>query len=147
MARVEADDVILVLGLRPHPEGGWYSETWREPAPNGERPASTAIYYLLRAGERSHWHRVDATETWLFHAGDPLALEIAPRGGGPIDQHVLGIDLAAGQRPQAVVPAGHWQQARPLGGWTLVSCTVAPGFRFEGFELAPPGWQPNEPAV
>ena len=137
--------MISLLGLRPHPEGGWYAETWREPAPDGERPASTAIYYLLRAGERSHWHRVDATETWHFHAGDPLALEIAPPGGGPIDAHVLGVELSAGQRPQAVVPTGYWQQARPLGDWTLVSCTVAPGFRFEGFELAPVGWQPSEP--
>jgi len=139
---MDADQVITVLGLRSHPEGGWYRETWREPVADSERPASTAIYYLLRAGERSHWHRVDATETWYFHAGDPLMLETATPAAGRVDEHLLGADLATNQRPQAIVPANYWQRARPLGAWTLVSCTVAPGFRFDGFELAPPGWQP-----
>jgi uncharacterized protein len=139
---LNAEQVIAALGLRPHPEGGWFIETWREPAGAGERPASTAIYYLLRGGERSHWHRVDATETWHFYAGDPLELGVHADGGEASVRHVLGGDLAAGQRPQAIVPAGAWQSARCLGEWTLVGCTVAPGFQFEAFELAPPGWDP-----
>ncbi len=136
----DADALIDALGLAPHPEGGWYRQTWAAPAPEGERPAGTAIYYLLRAGERSHWHRVDADEIWLFHAGEPLCLSQGPAAEGPRRDEVLGLDLAAGERPQIVVPAGHWQSARPLGAFTLVSCTVSPGFRFEGFELAPPGF-------
>jgi predicted cupin superfamily sugar epimerase len=136
----DADALIDALGLAPHPEGGWYRQTWAAPAPEGERPAGTAIYYLLRAGERSHWHRVDADEIWLFHAGEPLRLSQGPAAEGPRRDEVLGLDLAAGERPQIVVPAGHWQSARPLGAFTLVSCTVCPGFRFEGFELAPPGF-------
>ena len=139
---MDADEVIAALGLRPHPEGGWFTETWREPAAPGERSLSTAIYYLLRAGERSHWHRVDATEVWHYYAGDPLVLEVAQTDGPP-RRHSLGADLEANQRPQVVVPKGAWQQARPLGGWTLVGCTVAPGFRFEGLELAPPRWTPG----
>jgi predicted cupin superfamily sugar epimerase len=130
----DADAVIAMLALQPHPEGGWFRETWRE-------PAATAIYYLLRAGERSHWHRVDATEIWHFYAGEPLELAMGSDGGG-VDRHVLGADLEAGERPQVVVPPGVWQAARPLGRWALVGCTVAPAFRFEGFELAPPGWEP-----
>jgi len=131
-----ADDVIRTLDLAPHPEGGWFRETWRE-------PAGTAIYYLLREGERSHWHRVDATEVWHFHAGDPLELLIAPADGlTPAVRRLLGADLAAGQRPQHVVAAGDWQAARPLGRWTLVGCTVSPAFDFAGFELAPDGWDP-----
>ena len=131
-----ADDVIRTLDLAPHPEGGWFRETWRE-------PAGTAIYYLLREGERSHWHRVDATEVWHFHAGDPLELLIAPADGlTPAVRRLLGPDLAAGQRPQHVVAAGDWQAARPLGRWTLVGCTVSPAFDFAGFELAPDGWDP-----
>jgi len=136
----DADALIDALGLAPHPEGGWYRQTWAAPAPEGERPAGTAIHYLLRAGERSHWHRVDADEIWLFHAGEPLCLSQGPGAGAPRRDEVLGLDLAAGERPQIVVPAGHWQSARPLGAFTLVSCTVCPGFRFEGFELAPPGF-------
>jgi predicted cupin superfamily sugar epimerase len=131
----DADEVIELLGLEPHPEGGWYRETWRE-------PATTAIHYLLKAGERSHWHRVDATEIWHFYGGDPMGLAISPDGRA-ITDHVLGADLAAGQRPQVVVPPGAWQAARPCGGWSLVGCTVSPAFRFEGFELAPPGWHPG----
>ena len=125
------DEVIAALGLAPHPEGGWFVETWRE-------PAGTAIYYLLRAGERSAWHRVDRTEIWHFYAGGPLELELRP--GGP---QVLGPDLAAGQRPQVVVPASVWQTAAPLDAWTLVGCTVCPAFEFAGFELAPPGAEPG----
>jgi predicted cupin superfamily sugar epimerase len=131
----EADEVIDALALQRHPEGGWFRETWRE-------PASTAIYYLLRAGERSHWHRVDATEVWHFYAGEALELSLSP-DGRTVDHHVLGADIGAGQRPQVVVPAGTWQAARPLGRWALAGCTVAPAFQFSGFELAPPDWEPS----
>ncbi|MGQ0673706.1 MAG: cupin domain-containing protein [Hyphomicrobium sp.] len=134
-----ADDVIRRLGLLPHPEGGHYRETFRDTVVRpGGRAASTAIYYLLKAGELSRWHRVDAAECWHWYAGAPLALSIAPPDG-PSVTHRLGNDLAAGDRPQAVVPPGHWQQARSLGEFTLVGCTVAPGFEFAGFELAPDG--------
>ena len=136
-----AEEIIAELGLARHPEGGWYAETWRDAAPEGERPASTAIYYLLKSGERSHWHRVDATETWHHYAGAPLELSVAEPGEA-IVAHRLGADLAAGERPQAVVPPGWWQAARSLGAWTLVGCTVAPAFEFAGFELAPEGWSP-----
>ncbi|MCU0912195.1 MAG: cupin domain-containing protein [Rhodobacteraceae bacterium] len=139
-----AEAIIARLGLAPHPEGGWYAETWRAPAADqaagGARPAGTAIYFLLKAGERSHWHRVDAAEVWLWHAGAPLALRIAATAAGPARRVTLGPDLASGARPQAVVPDGHWQAAESLGAFTLVSCVVAPGFRFEGFDLAPPGF-------
>jgi predicted cupin superfamily sugar epimerase len=131
----DADQVIAALGLEPHPEGGWFRETWRE-------PATTAIFFLLRAGEWSHWHRVDATEIWHFYSGDPLELALSEDGRGTV-RHVLGPDLAAGQRPQLVVPAGTWQSARPLGAWTLAGCTVSPAFQFTGFELADPGWEPS----
>ena len=137
----EVEAIIEALGLEPHPEGGWFAETWRAPAPAGERAASTAIYFVLRAGERSHWHTVDADEIWLHHAGAPLILRAT--GGARIDEYLLGSDLGAGQRPQAVVPAGRWQSAATTGAWTLVSCVVAPGFDFAGFELAPPGWEPH----
>ena len=128
------------LGLIPHPEGGWYRETWREGEGRGN---ATAIYFLLEAGQRSHWHRVDAAELWLFHAGSPLALRIAPDGNGPIETIALGADIAGGELPQGLVPAGWWQSAEVEGGWALVSCVVAPGFDFAGFELAPPGWAPD----
>lgn len=128
--------VIAALDLQPHPEGGWFVETFRDPAVDGDgRARSTAIYYLLKAGERSHWHRVDAVEVWHFHAGAPLRLRLK-QDGAEERTHVLGPDLAAGQRPQCVVAAGEWQAAEPLGAWTLVGCTVAPGFEFAGFELA-----------
>ena len=134
------DEVIAALDLKPHPEGGWYIQTFAdEPGPDG-RARSTAIYFLLREGEVSHWHRVDAVETWHWHAGAPIALGIGR--DGTVETHLLGHDLLAGQRPQVVVPSHAWQSARSLGDWTLVGCTVAPGFRFEGFELAPPGWEP-----
>jgi uncharacterized protein len=135
--------VIAALGLEPHPEGGWYRETYRAAAPTGGRAAISAIYYLLRAGERSHWHRVDAAEIWHWYGGAPLRLEIVPAADGSTATVTLGNDLAAGQRPQAIVPPSHWQAARSLGDWTLVGCDVAPAFEFAGFELAPEGWQPG----
>ncbi|WP_137388483.1 cupin domain-containing protein [Rhodoligotrophos defluvii] len=138
-----AEEVIARLELSPHPEGGHFRETWRAPAAEGERPSGTAIYFLLRDGERSAWHRVDATEIWHFHAGAPLLLRVAE--GGSEVRHTLGADLAAGQAPQVIVPADAWQSAESLGPWTLVSCTVSPGFLFSGFELAPPGWSPGAP--
>lgn len=133
-----AEEIIAAFDLAPHPEGGWYRQTWVAEAEAGERPAGTAILFLLREGERSHWHRVDAAEIWHFHAGAPLELLIAPDTQGPAVAHRLGTDFAQGARPQAIVPPHHWQAARSLGGWTLVGCTVSPGFRFEGFELATP---------
>lgn len=136
-----AEQIIAILGLAPHPEGGWYRETWRAAAGDGARPAGTAIYYLLAEGQRSHWHRVDADEIWLYHAGDPLELRVAPDAAGPAAARVLGADLVAGARPQIMVPAHHWQAARPLGAWTLASCTVSPGFCFEGFEMASSGFE------
>ncbi|WP_245279927.1 cupin domain-containing protein [Hyphomicrobium sp. 99] len=138
---LSGDDVIQMLELSPHPEGGYFRETFRDAAEPGKRAASTAIYFLLKAGERSHWHAVDAAEAWHFYAGDPLLLEVSPTGG-PITSIRLGSDLAEGERPQAVVPAGHWQQARCLGKWTLVGCTVAPAFTFEGFTLTAPDFSP-----
>lgn len=137
-----ARQIIDALGLQPHPEGGWYRETWRAPAAPGERAAGTAIYYLLDAGEFSHWHRVDAAEIWHFYAGAPLALTLSP-DGCDAEAHRLGPEIAAGQRPQVVVPAGWWQCATSLGAWTLVGCTVSPGFEFAGFEMAPPDWRPT----
>jgi uncharacterized protein len=143
MPPLTAADVIRLLDLKPHPEGGHFRETFRdERAIEGGRAASTAIYFLLARGERSHWHRVDAAEIWHWHAGAPLELEIAP-AGGQRQRVALGCDLAAGERPQAVVPAHAWQAARSLGDWTLVGCTVAPGFEFAKFELAPEGWRPG----
>jgi hypothetical protein len=140
-----AADVIRLLGLEPHPEGGHFRETFRDARlVDGGRAASTAIYFLLARGERSHWHRVDAAEVWLWHAGAPLVLEMATSEAGPISRISLGCDLAAGELPQAVVPPHVWQAAQSAGEWTLVSCTVAPGFAFAGFELAAPGWNPAE---
>lgn len=137
-----AAEIIALLDMQPHPEGGHYVQTFRDGAQHGDRPASTAIYYLLQAGERSHWHRVDAAEIWHFHAGSPLALELSA-DGVTSERLILGTDFAAGERPQGIVPTGVWQAARSLGAWTLVGCTVAPGFRFEGFELAPKEWAPG----
>lgn len=135
-----ADQVIARLALAPHPEGGHYRQTWVAPAAPGERPAGTAILFLLKAGERSHWHRVDATEIWHFHAGTPLTLRLSETGAGPARAHRLGPDLAAGEAPQLIVPPQHWQSAEAGTGWALVGCTVSPGFRFEGFTLADPGF-------
>jgi predicted cupin superfamily sugar epimerase len=144
MPMLSAADVIRLLELKPHPEGGHYRQTFRDSRLlHGERPASTAIYFLLARGERSHWHKVDAVEVWHYHAGAPLVLEIAAHDRGPIERLTLGPDLAAGERPQAVVPVHQWQAAQSLGDWTLVGCTVAPGFEFAGFELAPEGWTPG----
>ena len=134
------EEIIARLGLAPHPEGGHYRQTWVADAPEGERPAGTAILFVLRRGERSHWHRVDAAEIWHFHAGAPLVLSLAETEAGPREDRVLGPDLGAGEMPQMLVPTGWWQAARSTGDWTLVGCTVSPGFRFEGFELAPLGF-------
>lgn len=134
-----ADRIIAELGLQPHPEGGWYRETWKGPEVDG-RAVGTAIYFLLKAGERSHWHRVDAGEVWLWHAGAPLELRVAETEAGPVVTHRLGPDVLTGERPQAVVPSGWWQAAAATGDWALVSCCVAPGFRFDRFELAAPGF-------
>lgn len=141
---MSADAVIEALGLVPHPEGGHYRETFRDaPPPGGTRAASTAIYFLLREGEVSAWHRVDAVEVWHWYAGTPLRLSVGGRDGDATTEDVvLGPALADGQRPQAVVPAGRWQRASSFGAWTLVGCTVAPGFEFAGFELAPRGLLP-----
>jgi predicted cupin superfamily sugar epimerase len=142
-----ARDVIRLLDLKPHPEGGHFRETFRDARQVEDgRAASTAIYFLLARGERSHWHRVDATEIWHWHAGAPLALDIA-QAAGRIERAILGSDLVAGERPQAVVPAQAWQAAQSLGEWTLVGCTVAPGFEFARFELAPKGWEPSKYAA
>lgn len=132
-----AQDIIDHLNLQRHPEGGWYAETWR--ADNAGRPTGTCIYFLLQAGESSHWHRVDATEIWLYHAGAPLVLSLSATDAGPAADHLLTPDLSKGA-PQLIVPEGHWQAAHSTGEYTLVSCTVSPGFDFEGFELAAPGF-------
>ena len=156
-------DIIRTLHLQPHPEGGWYGETWRDDPdePHGDpdeaedaidaawraggwRPYGSAIYFLLEAGQTSAWHRVDATEIWHFYAGATLELRVANADAeSEAAVNYLGTDLAAGQRPQIVVPDGAWQTARSLGEWTLVGCTVSPAFSFDGFELAPPDWQPG----
>ena len=139
MTTATAQEIIEMLDLIQHPEGGWYRQTWAADAAEGERPAGTCIFFLLAAGERSHWHRVDAGEIWLYHAGAPLVLSLAETDAGPAQDHLLTPDLDQGL-PQVIVPKGHWQAARSTGDWTLVSCTVSPGFQFEGFELAAPGF-------
>lgn len=138
---MNAEDVIRHLGLAPHPEGGHYREIFRDAPADAGRGCLTSIYYLLREHEKSHWHRVDAAEVWHFHAGAPLALALSPDGIA-IEPYRLGADLGAGERPLLVVPPGCWQSAESLGAWTLAGCTVAPAFQFEGFEIAPAGWQP-----
>jgi predicted cupin superfamily sugar epimerase len=149
-----ARDVIRLLDLKPHPEGGHFRETFRDAPPpfpppqageGGEgvdRAASTAIYFLLAGGERSHWHRIDAVEVWHWYAGAALELEMS-QAPARRERVILGNDLAAAERPQAIVPAHAWQAAQTLGEWTLVGCTVAPGFEFARFELAPKGWEPG----
>jgi predicted cupin superfamily sugar epimerase len=137
-----ADDIIAALGMAPHPEGGHYVETWRHVPEGGGRGAGTAIYYLLEAGERSHWHRVDATEIWHWYAGAPLALSFSADGIA-VERVMLGNDLQSGASPQVIVPARVWQSAESAGAWTLVGCTVSPAFEFSGFEMAPPGWAPG----
>ena len=136
----EADQIIAKLGLHPHPEGGWYRQTWVGPdlhIGTNTRASGTAILFLLKAGERSHWHRVDADEIWIWNAGAPLMLSLGETVARDIR---MGPDVLGEDQAQAVVPAGHWQAARSLGAWSLVTCTVSPGFRFEGFELADPGF-------
>jgi uncharacterized protein len=137
-----AVDIIARLELKPHPEGGYYRETFRDARTDAQgRAHSTAIYYLLARGDRSHWHRIDAVETWHYYSGAALTLKIANDGCAP-HTIALGPDVAAGERPQAIVPAGAWQAAESTGDWTLVGCTVAPGFEFAGFEMAKADWIP-----
>jgi predicted cupin superfamily sugar epimerase len=136
----EADQIIAKLGLHPHPEGGWYRQTWVGPELHigtDTRASGTAILFLLKAGERSHWHRVDADEIWIWNAGAPLLLSLGETLARDIR---MGPDVLGEDQAQVVVPAGHWQAARSLGAWSLVTCTVSPGFRFEGFDLADPGF-------
>ncbi|MEK1928657.1 MAG: cupin domain-containing protein [Pararhizobium sp.] len=140
---LSAQAIIETLKMQRHPEGGWYIQTFKDEA-GGARGHSTAIYYLLERGERSHWHRVrDAVEVWHFYAGAPVALSIA-ENGKPATSITLGANILLGERPQAIVPADWWQSATSLGAWTLVGCTVSPGFDFSTFEMAPPDWQPPE---
>lgn len=137
-----AATIIALLDLQKHPEGGFFRETFRDCAQDTQgRAASTLIYFLLEAGQASRWHRVDAVEVWHFYAGAPLTIDVS-RNGDAASSLRLGNDLLKGERPQCVVPAGYWQSAASLGAWTLVGCSVAPGFEFSGFELAPPGWRP-----
>jgi predicted cupin superfamily sugar epimerase len=141
MPAATAADIIRKLDLKPHPEGGHYRETFRDTHQIDGRAASTAILFLLARGERSHWHRIDAVEIWHYYAGVALQLEIVDGAKEEIVR--LGADVHAGETPQVTVPARAWQAAQSLGDWTLVGCTVAPGFSFEGFELAPAGWSPG----
>jgi len=134
-----AQEIIAALDLSPHPEGGYYRQTWQDTTADG-RPHGTCIYFLLERGKPSHWHRVDAVEIWLYHAGAPIVLSVAETTNGPRTETRLGPDIAAGERPQGIVPKDAWQAARTTGDWTLVSCTVSPGFRFDGFTLAEPGF-------
>ena len=141
---MDAAQIIATLGLAPHPEGGWYAETLRD-NPTGGRGHSTAIYFLLERGQKSRWHRVtDAVEVWHFYAGAPLVLEMGS-SSGPSKRTIIGANIIAGERPQAVVPSGWWQRAHSTGEWTLVGCTVAPGFEFSSFEMAGPEWEPDQP--
>ncbi|MFS8115547.1 cupin domain-containing protein [Rhizobium jaguaris] len=139
---MQPEEIIEALSMQPHPEGGWYVQTFRDEH-GGTRGHSTAIYYLLQAGQRSHWHRVrDAAEVWHYYAGAPLAL-YRSADGKTSETIVLGTDLLKGERPQAIIPADWWQAAESLGGYTLVGCTVAPGFEFSSFEMAAPDWKPS----
>lgn len=138
-----AQRIIEQLELKPHPEGGWFRETWRAESGPDARAGGTAIYFLLESGQRSHWHRVDATEIWLWHAGHPLTLSIAEDEAGPVRHVRLGGDVLAGEHPQGIVPAHAWQATEAPEGWALVSCTVTPGFEFSGFALAAPEWAPG----
>ena len=147
LATATAQEVIAELGLQPHPEGGHFVESFRDRSVAGERGAVTVIYFLLKSGEVSRWHRVDAVEVWHWYAGAPLKLRIAELEGTTPKEHLLGSNVLAGARPHAVVPANAWQSARSLGDWTLVGCTVAPAFQFEGFEMADEGWEPDAPDV
>ncbi|MCG7492325.1 cupin domain-containing protein [Thalassobius sp. Cn5-15] len=138
---MNAQELIDHLQLEPHPEGGHYRQTWAADTAGGTRAAGTSIYFLLREGEYSHWHRVvDAAEIWHFYAGAPLVLSMAATEAGPAQDHLLGTDFTAGQAPQIIVPVNHWQAARSTGAYTLVGCTVSPGFLFDKFVLAAPGF-------
>ena len=137
------DDIIAELGLQPHPEGGFFCETYRHLAAEGERSICTAIYYLLRAGERSRWHRVDATEIWHWYGGGPLKLTLWEENT-PKQDHLLGTNIGVGERPQVIIAPHVWQTAATLGSWSLVGCTVSPGFEFSGFEMAPEDWEPDD---
>ncbi|KZL21723.1 hypothetical protein PsAD2_00346 [Pseudovibrio axinellae] len=136
-----SEEIIAELQMQEHPEGGFYTETFRDSEGPEGRGYSTAIYYLLKRGQKSHWHRIDAIETWHYYGGAPLRLSISTKDGNP-SEIILGMDVLNGQRPQGIVPRQAWQSAESLGDWTLVGCTVAPGFLFEGFELAPKHWSP-----
>jgi hypothetical protein len=135
--------LIDALQLQPHPEGGWYRETWRAPSAQGERGSATAILFLIEAGQRSHWHKVDAAELWLFHAGSPLLLRLAAGDAGPVREVRLGPDVLGGESPQAIVAPEEWQSAQADRGWALVSCIVSPAFDFAGFTQAPSDWAPG----
>ena len=143
-----AEDLIQSLALAPHPEGGWYRETWRAEAFEGERAAASAVLYLMGADQRSHWNRVDADEIWLWHAGDAVDISVAASESGQAHTVRLGGDVAAGETPQAIIPKDQWQAAEPvrggMAGYALISCIVAPAFEFGGFELAEPGWSPGQ---
>ena len=139
----EAQDIIRKLNLQHHPEGGWYRQTWLGGGDN-KRPSGSAIYYLLEAGQKSHWHWIDSTEIWYFNAGSPILLSLATTDAGPITTHTLGPDILAGHQAQITVPPQHWQAAQSTGPWTLVSCSVSPAFEFAGFHMAAPGWQPGD---
>src|SRR5690348_9157322 len=142
-----AEQLIKALDLSPHPERGWYRETWRSAAEPGERAAATAVYYVIQRGQHSHWNRVDADEMWLWHSGDPLDLSIAESDAGPVRTVRLGCNICRGVQPQVIVPKGYWQSAATVAGgeagYTFLSCIVAPGFEFSGYELAEPGWSPG----
>ncbi|PSJ59422.1 cupin [Mesorhizobium soli] len=140
---MNAASIIQKLGMQRHPEGGWYVQTFRDATAHNPRGHSTAIYFLLEAGDVSAWHRVkDAAEIWHYYAGAPIEITMHEEGRG-VTRHRLGPDLFAGERPQHIVPAGYWQTAKSLGDWTLVGCTVAPGFEFSQFEMAEEGWEPS----
>ena len=143
MSTLSAAEVIAILELERHPEGGWYRRTFADASTEGARHHSTAIYYLLEGNDQSAWHRVDAAEVWHWHAGAPLRLRLSHEGK-VIDEHILGPELKGAERPQVVVPRHCWQTAKSLGAWTLVGCTVAPGFEFSGFEMAERDWEPGE---
>jgi uncharacterized protein len=142
-----AEELIDTLDLKPHPEGGWYRETWRAEAGEGRRAAASAVLYVIQPGQRSHWNRVDAHEIWLWHAGDPVDVSIAAGDEAAVRAVRLGGRITAGDQPQLVIPAGHWQSAEPAAdgdaGYSLISCIVVPAFEFSGFELAEPGWSPG----
>ncbi len=140
---MSAQEIVRLLDLKPHPEGGYYRETFRDTKLDAQgRAASSLIYFLLDAGDVSAWHRVDAAESWHWYAGAPLVITVSENGHDCQSIH-LGADLKAGQRPQYVVPADWWQTSTSLGAWTLVGCTVAPAFDFAKFEMAPPDWRPT----